>query len=534
MDPLSNPEYSQNEDSNNQIQDPLTVSSDPLSSSINEGSLLTASSMLNSAIDPTSSNPDSPLIQPTGQPLVTSSVFNLNNNSSLEGESVAKTEFCCDLDSALSTCPASNFNLALDVTIPLREQLKPAITIEDATKAHDMSGKSFTTYLIKADLNGLKFESKHRYSEFESLRVTLAQKYPSCIVPPIPEKHSIAAYAVKPKNAKDDPKIIMKRKRLLQSFLNRLASHSILKNAHEFHMFLNGEVSWNETTVLISSTNSVGLKKKSSMASLNEGRSLRKPDPYFVGVEDYSNRFAAQINFIRKVHKKIVANYSDMALIYMDLGALYNGWSLTEQNLSNSIEQMGQAVDSTLTATSTLNVLLEERFGDMLQEYSQFSKSIKKLLGHRHKCHVEFEVISETLTLKEQYLTKLESSEHESQRLAAVLSVEGQPPIPISKPQGIIAQLNALIDNDPEATRRNTISKTKDLITSLENDRETSRLALIELNSEIQRELTRFQNQKLLDLRQMFICYCMAMKEYHSKSLESWLEVKQVVDQIEL
>lgn len=38
--------------------------------------------------------------------------------------------------------------------------------------------------------------------------------------------------------------MIARRKRMLQTFLNRVARHPILSNEHVFHRFLDGEVSW--------------------------------------------------------------------------------------------------------------------------------------------------------------------------------------------------------------------------------------------------------------------------------------------------
>lgn len=38
--------------------------------------------------------------------------------------------------------------------------------------------------------------------------------------------------------------MIARRKRMLQTFLNRIARHPILSNEHIFHRFLDGEVSW--------------------------------------------------------------------------------------------------------------------------------------------------------------------------------------------------------------------------------------------------------------------------------------------------
>lgn len=84
----------------------------------------------------------------------------------------------------------------------------------------------------------------HRYSEFESLRTNLTKLYPTLIIPPIPSKQSIGEYAIKQAKAKEDAAMIARRKRMLQTFLNRIGRHPILSNEHVFHRFLDGEVSW--------------------------------------------------------------------------------------------------------------------------------------------------------------------------------------------------------------------------------------------------------------------------------------------------
>ena len=254
---------------------------------------------------------------------------------------------------------------------------------------------------------------------------------------------------------------------------------------------------------------------------------------HFASALDYTVRFGNQITFIRKIHKKIIQQYQDLANIYMDLGALYNGWSLTEQGLSAAIEQIGQATDSTLTATTILLNSLEERFGDILRDHQKFSVILQSILQARHRLHVEFEQISEKLILKQAALQKLESTEHESQRLAAVLAVEGGgPQIPIARPSGFIAQINALLDSDPDTTRRITISKTKDAISQLEVHREESRIGLLALNAKIQQNLDRFQKQKIRDLQSLGLVLCLTHREFHSRAIVAWKEAKEVVEKI--
>lgn len=54
----------------------------------------------------------------------------------------------------------------------------------------------------------------------------------------------LADYAAAPRKATEDVNIIDHRKRMLQSFLNRLAQHPILRRDHVVHRFLTGDASW--------------------------------------------------------------------------------------------------------------------------------------------------------------------------------------------------------------------------------------------------------------------------------------------------
>ncbi len=135
---------------------------------------------------------------------------------------VPKTEFCCRRDRFLHSDD------------------QPEILITDAQKTSLNSATPYITYLITSG----DARASHRYSEFESLRDSLVKLYPTLIIPPIPSKQSISDYAVKQAKAKEDAAMIARRRRMLQTFLNRLARHPILSNEHVFHRFLDGEVSW--------------------------------------------------------------------------------------------------------------------------------------------------------------------------------------------------------------------------------------------------------------------------------------------------
>lgn len=61
------------------------------------------------------------------------------------------------------------------------------ISIVEAGKSREGSSRGFISYTIKIK----DLAVRRRYSEFESLRNTLVQLFPTLIIPPIPEKHTM-------------------------------------------------------------------------------------------------------------------------------------------------------------------------------------------------------------------------------------------------------------------------------------------------------------------------------------------------------
>jgi hypothetical protein len=110
---------------------------------------------------------------------------------------------------------------------------------------------------------------RRRYSEFASLRQTLVNLHPTLIIPPIPEKHSMADYAAKPTKAKEDAGIIELRKRMLAVFLNRCRRLREVLEDGVWWKFLDPNVSWVSISVpLIISIIDICLKRTKCLIHL--------------------------------------------------------------------------------------------------------------------------------------------------------------------------------------------------------------------------------------------------------------------------
>jgi len=327
-----------------------------------------------------------------------------------------KSDFCCARDRVLHS--------GEDVEI----------LITDAQKTSVNSTSPYIVYVIRIEST----EARHRYSEFESLRANLVRLYPTLIIPPIPSKQTLGDYAVKQAKAKEDAAMIARRKRMLQTFLNRLARHPILSNEHIFHRFLDGEVSWAEVlnspplsllpknVLKAPSHNPTDQNASPAYAALpnpSAAHPLRHPDQRFLDSEAFTNKFANHVSGpMEKVTRRVVKRWSDHAQDHADLGASLNGFSLNETGaLSAAIEKTGQAIDATYMSTAKLLQELEQNWAEPLHEYSQFASIIKKLLAYRHQKHVQFEMTQDGLASKREQLEDLEKSEREARRLEEAL-----------------------------------------------------------------------------------------------------------------
>ncbi|KAH8595020.1 sorting nexin-like protein-41 [Bisporella sp. PMI_857] len=123
----------------------------------------------------------------------------------------------------------------------LYENPELPILIVDAGKSVESGGKYIVYTIRTGDL-----EVRRRYSEFASLRDALTRLHPTLIIPPIPEKHTMADYAAKPTTAKQDQQIIDLRKRMLAVFLNRCRQMHDVRNDGVWWRFLDPNSSWNE------------------------------------------------------------------------------------------------------------------------------------------------------------------------------------------------------------------------------------------------------------------------------------------------
>ncbi|KAI1742172.1 hypothetical protein F4680DRAFT_42045 [Xylaria scruposa] len=354
----------------------------------------------------------------------------------------------------------------------LYENPELPILITDAGKSTESGGK-FIVYTIRTG----DLEVRRRYSEFASLRDALTKLHPTLIIPPIPEKHTMADYAANPTNAKQDQQIIDLRKRMLAVFLNRCRRMDQVREDGILWRFLDPNVSWNEVlhshplssipksilkappldtanptpahgylpvpsssaklknttssspAPVFDSSNTVGSQVLRRFPPDARDLSEHDLDPYFIAFESSIKELEnALMGPMEKVNRRTLSHLSALATDLSDLGAKFNAFALSEPStsLAAAIERVGQAADSSYIATEELSSSLGANFAEPMRENAQFAGVVRSVLRYRVLKRVQQEMTNDDLVKKKALLEQLESSEAEAKRIEHYLSSSQQ------------------------------------------------------------------------------------------------------------
>ncbi|KAG4441409.1 Sorting nexin-41 [Cadophora sp. M221] len=308
------------------------------------------------------------------------------------------------------------------------------ILIVDAGKSLESGGKYIVYTIRTGDL-----EVRRRYSEFASLRDALSRLHPTLIMPPIPEKHTMADYAANPTKAKQDQQIIDLRKRMLAVFLNRCRRMDEVRNDGVWWRFLDPNSSWNEVlhshpiasipksnmkappldpanpspahaflpvpaasaklkAASSSSTNAQGMPNQPSEYAASpstaahtipgiqvfgrfppESQHLNEQelDPYFINFEAGTKELELLLTGpIEKVNRRTLQHLSSLSSDLAELGARFNGFSLSEPSPS-----LAAAIERVGQAVDSSYLATEELSGSLGASFAEPMRESAQFAG---------------------------------------------------------------------------------------------------------------------------------------------------------
>lgn len=157
----------------------------------------------------------------------------------------------------------------------------------------------------------------------------------------------------------------------------------------------------------------------------SQNLSEQELDPYFNNFETNTRDLELLLQgSIEKVNRRTLTHLSALSTDMAELGARYNGFSLSEQSLTvaAAIEKIGQAVDSSYIATEELSSSLGANFAEPMRESAQFAGVVRSVLRYRIMKRIQEEMTKDELYAKKNLLESLERSETEAKRIEQYLS----------------------------------------------------------------------------------------------------------------
>ncbi|KAG7662728.1 SNX41 [[Candida] subhashii] len=327
------------------------------------------------------------------------------------------------------------------------------IDIINSEKLMNSSVIVYTIQLSSVSLSN-KIIVKRRYSEFKSLRDNLLKLYPTLIIPPIPEKHSILSYLINSINNSNEINIIEMRKRYFKLFLDDLIfdSHPKLKNCLLLHKFFdpNYELCWynalNEPPVNLIPDNLLlanpvnpadqnglysllpivngfdfssqfdnlpnlkkindDLYKLNDQVKLYELKGFEQDLQFVIPQELISfevkfHQLIKGLNDLNKLNSKTTKTYKHLISILIDLGGNLNNFSLQvyhqndENNtLSESIEKFGSTIDqSFLTFESFIANHLIPEWQEPIDQLIQYHHTSLNLIKFYKYKIIQFKIL---------------------------------------------------------------------------------------------------------------------------------------------
>jgi len=197
----------------------------------------------------------------------------------------------------------------------------------------------------------------------------------------------------------------------------------------------------------------------------SENLSEQDLDPYFNNFETSTRELELLLQGnIEKANRRTLTHLSALSTDMAELGARYNGFSLSEQSptVAAAIERIGQAVDSSYIATEELSSTLGANFAEPMRESAQFAGVVRSVLRFRVLKRVQEEMTKDELSSKRALLDSLERSEQEANRIEQYLTSTGAPSAPpkrsISSASGRSTRSEVSVNTRQEGNTEDTAS----------------------------------------------------------------------------
>ncbi|KAF7987301.1 hypothetical protein HCN44_003063 [Aphidius gifuensis] len=367
----------------------------------------------------------------------------------------------------------------------------------------------YTVYLVETKVIDDNFEDAltnssslwRRYTEFEMLRSYLEVTYPFVVLPSLPEKKVLYAWQ-KVTTDTFDPDFVDRRRAGLENFLLRVSSHPVLSKDKHLMGFLQMREGWKESI----KESAYHQMTETKLKALSIAVRLKNPDKRFEEVKTYAVELQNNLNNLLRVRARLAERQYALYKLHANYGRVFSEWSAIEQELGDCLQKSGHYIDS-LASVIDSHLEEEELIADQLKEWLFGASALQAVVKRQESLQVNKDDASDTLQAIYEQKDK---------------TVQGK--------SGIMSRLFGSVDT--EEVREMKVTKLEQRISMIQDNVKQVDDDLTLFTNKALADIERFQNQKVLDLKEALTAYCVLQFKLSRKGLQTWQHIKQCLESI--
>ncbi|XP_034949892.1 sorting nexin-4-like [Chelonus insularis] len=365
----------------------------------------------------------------------------------------------------------------------------------------------YTVYLVETKVIDPDFKDAlttisslwRRYTEFEMLRTYLEITYPFVVLPPLPEKKVLYAWQ-KITTDTFDPDFVDRRRAGLENFLLRIASHPILSKDKHLMGFLQQRDGWRES---IKESGYLQLAE-TKLKALSVAVRLKKPDKQFETIKTYGAELQNNLCNLLRIRARLAERQYTLFKLHANYGRVFSEWSAIEKELGDGLQKSGHYMDS-LAATIDSHLEEEELIADQLKEWLFGASALQAVVKRREALQLA----------KDEATDNLNAAYEQRQKI-----MQGK--------SGLMSRLFGSVDT--EEVRELKVNQWQLRIEQNEQAVKEVDENLVTFSTKAMVDIERFQNQKVVDLKETLAAYCILQYKLSRKGLQAWQHIKQCIE----
>lgn len=398
----------------------------------------------------------------------------------------------------------NHFNLEITVTDPQKRTGEGGtstsyVSYQISTKTEDPAYHDG-----KPNMNNIIVVHR-RYSDLLLLHDVLANDYPTCIIPPLPDKKVFQYIS----GDRFSQKFTQKRSHSLQNFLRRISLHPTLSQSSILKMFLTSN-DWDTYRRSIID-NLPSNKEEVTDAFMNAFKSVNIQSDEFIEIKERSDKLDHTITKLDKIFHKVVKKNDSISEDYVKLGTALEELSelVTGENdeLAKNLKTFQEGIVQLSYLINDLNKYLDYDYLVDLKDIEHYIESMRQLIKLKDQKQIDYEQLNE-------YLTK---SIKEKDDLIAGYGGSNF----------FTNKLEEFAGISQEASHRDKITKLEERITSLDGELENAKKIADGFEQETLKEIAQFESVKAKELKDTLDELADENIKFYEKMLQTWTKVDE-------